>query len=147
MKIMKDFPGLPEEMQDIKEGRIFETPPDYFENLTDRLFDKEGHYRFSESKPTKILRLRPWLIAASIALIVAMAFWFTYDNYNTSTNHLTNASSLNDYIQAEIMEYDLEVLSANLNEIDLYSLSENDANFYEKYIEENLEDFDEIIFH
>jgi len=145
MKSMKNNTGLPKEMEDIKEGRIFETPPGYFENLTGRFFDNEGHYRVAENKSAKIRQLRPWLIAASVVLIATLALWITFD-LQRPTNDLIDLSTLDDYIQSEIMEYDLEALSANLNEIDLYSISEDDANSYEKYIEENLEDFNELIY-
>lgn len=147
MKKEKKSGQLPEEMADIKSGRIFEIPPDYFSHLNDQFFDQKDQYHPPHQNTRKIIPLRLWWIAASIALLVSVAWWYSSDVMtSSSSSDVVNQGELGEYIQSEIMEYDLESLAQNLSDNDLNPISQDDAESYQSYIEEHLEDFEDIIY-
>ena len=146
MKNNNKIDPLPKEMADIKSGRIFEVPPGYFDQLSEQLFDKDNNFNPPAKNFSKIRSLRIWMVAASIAALISLSWWFVNDSSIITDNSITTEAELSEYIQQEIMEYDLESLSQNLNDADLYSLTEDETQPYKKYIEEHFEDFDEILY-
>ena len=145
MKNIKHNENLPDQMADIASGQIFDVPPGYFDNLSGRFFDSKGQLKNLDQRTSTIKVLRPWLIAASFA-VLALAGWFMLPENSTRIENLEDETELNEYILLEIMEYDLETLSGQLSESELYSITDAGGGSYEEYIEENLDDFEEIIY-
>lgn len=145
MKNNEPIGDLPDQISDIASGKIFDVPPDYFKNLQEQLFDNKGELKILEQRTSAIHTLRPWLVAASIAL-VAYTGWFMLSRDHLQMEDLQDKTTLSEYIQMEIMEYDLETLSRGLNESDLYPISDARISLYEEYIEENIDEYDGIIY-
>lgn len=136
---------LPEEMADIKSGEVFKVPETYFEDLRSKLFDENGRY-IDPHRPGKTIRMiHPWMIAASLALIAILAWWF-WSVPSTPTEFIANEELLEEYLEIVALEYDMETLIENLEEEDILTLNKELSATYENYINENIDQFYELLY-
>lgn len=149
MKKETNKDGLTKAMEDIRSGNVFDVPEDYFENLTSRLFNEDGTFLPVRHHPGKLRELRPWLIAASLVLMVTMTWWY-FNGWTGDTEINITEASLHEYIQSQIMEYDVKTLAGNLSEADIdagfYNHPDVDIELFENYIQENIEDFETMLY-
>jgi len=143
MKSEKPNHKLPQSMEDIRSGRIFDVPPGYFEKLDKTIFDALPEDRRSDSEPATLQWLKYWPIAASVALLVMAAWWINRSESLIGKN-LAEVAELHEFIQEEIMEYDIETLAGLLPEDETTGLFSEEADDLETYIMEHIEDFDPL---
>ncbi len=141
----KPMDPIPNKMTDIKSERIFDIPPNYFNQLEGQFFDSNGKYIHSAQKKRSFRSHYIWSIAATIALVVSVAWWYSTD-HSGSTQTTISETDLEHYIQSNIMDFDLEMLTQSL----VRELSSPDVPIetgnYQSYIQENLDDFEDLLY-
>ncbi len=128
-----------------KEG--FAVPESYFEKLDKKLLD-----RLEEEKGPKVVKLRPYrkyyLAAASVAAALVLFFWIPWN----SDESLTFDDLAGTEIEAYFEQTDLGLNSYELAEMvavdelkmdDFIETTIDEENIIE-YLDENLQDFDEL---
>jgi len=137
--------GLPEAMEEIRSGQVFEVPSGYFEELDSRIFNSQTQGKRSTARPAFIFLRKYWPVAASVALLMMIVWWMNRDVISTDSN-VVNLNELHDFIQEQIMEYDIETLAGMASGEETSNLFPGDTETLETYILEHLEDFETILY-
>lgn len=120
-----------ERLEEIKNGKVFDVPADYFQRLEQELFVN----RRSEFMPlsssaglkARVLSLRPLTYAASFLILIGLVWWMwkgTDKNGSGFAEKFVPEYVLEQYLETEIMELDLEYLLQDLTDEDLQVLSD-----------------------
>lgn len=146
--------GFSSEMEDLKNGRLFQQPDGYFDELEAKLFAKNtlispltSHSRTPSVNPVKTQSrqklIKLWVsIAASFALLIY--FVVGEQSPSTKVENYTNTDII-DYL--EYSDVDMIEIVERLDHVPLFD-EENSASMevYYEYIAENIIDFEDIIY-
>lgn len=144
---------MDERLEEIKNGKVFDVPVDYFQRLEQELFvNRRSEFMPSSppaSKKGRVLSLRPLTYAASFLILIGLVWWMwkgTDKSGSGFAEKFVPEYVLEQYLETEIMELDLEYLLQDLTDEDLQVLSDGIMLPYESYIDAYFEEFEEFMY-